>query len=81
MADANALDAIATATSKEGFGMSNYYADAKNPLTGKIERALFIDDYFGKHRYGVQFENLAGWVYRLNEIEIPDREAPDVEKN
>ncbi len=35
--------------------MSNYMADAINPRTGEIEQAIFCDDYFGKHRYGVRF--------------------------
>lgn len=36
--------------------MSSYYALTKPPITGKWKRALWIDDYFGKHLYGVQFE-------------------------
>lgn len=35
--------------------MSNYYATEEHPLTGRKERAAFLDDHFGPHRYGVHF--------------------------
>jgi hypothetical protein len=35
--------------------MSNYLYPARNPETGEVEIAMFLDDYFGKHRYGVRF--------------------------
>lgn len=35
--------------------MSTYISEAKNPQTGKIQAAVFIDDYFGHHRYAVAF--------------------------
>jgi hypothetical protein len=34
----------------------------KNPVTGEYEEAFWIDDYFGRHRYGVRFPS--GVVYR-----------------
>jgi len=37
--------------------MSNYQAKALNPRTGQIEWAQFLDDYFGKHRYGLRFND------------------------
>ena len=36
--------------------MSNYYGTAVNPATGKLEDCEFMDDYFGRHRYGVRFD-------------------------
>jgi hypothetical protein len=48
--------------------MSNYLQTTKNPLTGKWEVARWIDDYFGRHQYGVEFEG--GTVV-----------APDFQKN
>jgi hypothetical protein len=42
--------------------MSTYTAEAINPRTGKMEQATFIDDYFGRRRYGVRFAD--GQVYR-----------------
>jgi len=35
--------------------MSNFTSDAINPETGEVETAEFLDDYYGKHRYGVRF--------------------------
>ncbi len=35
--------------------MSHFNAIARHPLTGKVEMALFMDDYYGRHRYGVRF--------------------------
>jgi hypothetical protein len=35
--------------------MSSYASRAVNPATGELEPALFIDDYFGSHQYGVRF--------------------------
>ena len=47
--------------------MSSFYEDTIHPRTGKAQRALWIDDYFGKHVYGVQFEG-EEHVYRAKEI-------------
>ena len=35
--------------------MSTYITRVKNPDTGQFTDALMIDDYFGRHRYGLQF--------------------------
>lgn len=35
--------------------MSNFIKKTRNPFTGKMEDALWADDYFGKHKYGVAF--------------------------
>lgn len=48
--------------------MSNFIHCARNPKTGEIENAAFLDDYFGKHAYGVRFSD--GSVYPESEIEI-----------
>ena len=68
--------------------MSTYIDTAINPKTGKPQLALFIDDYYGSHRYGVGFKNNgtgaslhdtvskdSGYiVYHLKEIKvIPDK--------
>lgn len=42
--------------------MSNFYRFAKHPKTGKWERAYWVDDYYGRHNYGVIF-NSDGSVY------------------
>lgn len=35
--------------------MSNFLALAFNPVTRSFQVASYLDDYFGKHEYGVQF--------------------------
>lgn len=35
--------------------MSNFTGPAINPNTGKVEEAHFLDDYFGRRKYGVLF--------------------------
>ena len=52
--------------------MSNYMTTAKHPITGKVESVTMLDDYFGRHRYGVLF--VSGEVYRESEIEFTDEE-------
>lgn len=37
--------------------MSTYSKITKNPKTGKFEEARWIDDYFGPHHYGVEFQD------------------------
>lgn len=35
--------------------MSTYSQFTENPVTKRWEKALWIDDYFAHHHYGVQF--------------------------
>lgn len=35
--------------------MSTYYAYTKHPKTARWENACWIDDHYGRHRYGVRF--------------------------
>ena len=35
--------------------MSNYNTTAINPRTKLCETSTMLDDYFGKHKYGVRF--------------------------
>ena len=46
--------------------MSNFTKEVRNPFTGKIEEATFLDNYFGSREYGVKFKS--GLVYRESEI-------------
>ena len=41
--------------------MSSYYLKTKHPLTDKWEKAMWIDDYFGSHHYGVKFSDDSVW--------------------
>lgn len=50
--------------------MSNYRQASYNPATGTVMAADWLDDYFGKHMYCVQFAN-DGHVYRPEEVRIP----------
>ena len=52
--------------------MSHYFAKAINPRTGEVEGAFFIDDYFGRHQYGVKFAD--GTVHREEDVTVPDKE-------
>jgi len=54
--------------------MSNYITKAKNPITGKIEDAEFLDDYYGKHQYGVRFAD--GHTYQEEEAVGYPRPSP-----
>lgn len=44
--------------------MSCFKKNTKHPITGKWEKAEWIDDYFGEHKYGVQFSD--GSVFEAN---------------
>ncbi len=49
--------------------MSNYKGKAINPKTKKIEDAIFLDDYFGGHKYGVQFmDGKDAVIYPIEDI-------------
>ena len=47
--------------------MSSFYKKTKHPVTGSIENALWVDDHFGRHKYGVEFPD--GSVFPDWEIE------------
>ena len=50
--------------------MSNFYRSAYHPPTNTVKQASWLDDYFGKHRYGVRFDG-DETVYTPDEVEIP----------
>jgi len=50
--------------------MSNYYEDAWHPVKKTIEKAEWLDDYFGKHQYGVRF--LDGQIFKADECIVVD---------
>lgn len=55
--------------------MSNFVKYALNPKTGKAQKAHFIDDHFGQHRYGVAFRTDGGDL----EFDDPDFANHEVE--
>lgn len=50
--------------------MSNFTRVAWHPKERVARAAAHLDDYFGKHCYGVRFEG-DSHVYRPEEVEIP----------
>jgi len=48
--------------------MSNYFTRAIRPYGTEFEDVIMIDDYFGKHEYGVQFSD--GQVYSPEECKF-----------
>lgn len=52
--------------------MSTYRDLARNPATGRIEDALWIDDYFGRHQYGVEFSDGRIWPQKEVAIRVGD---------
>lgn len=57
--------------------MSNYFQLTKHPVTGEIERAEWIDDYFGRHKYGVRFPSDTPRVY---EEQLCEQITPEMER-
>lgn len=60
--------------------MSSFAAPTRHPNTGKVETAMWLDDYFGRHRYGVRFSD--GQVFNPETCpelrpERPDPQTPD----
>lgn len=51
--------------------MSSYYKPTVHPKTNRVEHAMWIDDYFGRHNYGVKFSD--DEVYRPEEVITADR--------
>lgn len=50
--------------------MSTFCAAAYHPKEKVIRKALWIDDYFAPHEYGISFDG-DDFVYRPNEVKIP----------
>ena len=55
--------------------MSSYVAQTKNPETGQWHEALWRDDYFGRHQYGVIFPD--GTVFDPSETDLEVRRDED----
>jgi hypothetical protein len=46
--------------------MSSYTRSTQHPITGKIEVAEWLDDYFGSHKYGIKFPD--GKIFKAEEF-------------
>ena len=49
--------------------MSNFTRRTIHPVTGAIEEATWLDDHFGKHRYGVRFAD--GSIHDEYDVAMP----------
>jgi len=50
--------------------MSSYYGRAVNPRNFNLENACFMDDFYGKHRYGIKFDD--GSTYPEAHVVVQD---------
>ena len=48
--------------------MSNFERLTEHPETGEMKSASWLDDYFGKHKYGVKFKG-EDKIYKESEIQ------------
>ena len=59
--------------------MSNYTAPTFHPDTGKLEQAAWMNDYYGRHQYGVRFPD--GSIHRAQECEqVGPKAAAEIER-
>jgi hypothetical protein len=56
--------------------MSSYHRSTKHPVTGEWQEAFWIDDYYGKHVYGVRFPNDEK-VYDTRDYELETKATID----
>lgn len=54
--------------------MSNFIADAIHPRTKKVEQAEWLDNHFGRHRYGIRFPD--GSIYQAEDVRTPNPDVP-----
>lgn len=52
--------------------MSNYIAPAIHPRTKEVEQAEWLDNHYGRHRYGVRFHD--GSIWPAGRVRVPDPE-------
>jgi len=57
--------------------MSTYIRRTRNPSTGQFEDALWIDDFFGRHRYGVRFPSRPARTWAANSRQWEFDDTPD----
>jgi hypothetical protein len=59
--------------------MSNFVRRTKNPDTGEYEDASWLDNHFGRHRYGVHFPS-TGKTFRETDRRWEFQNATDSER-
>ena len=60
--------------------MSNYTRRTINPKTGEYEDAIWLDNHFGHHEYGIQFIN-DGSVYEQDEVDATEEPTVSAERH
>ncbi len=50
--------------------MSDLFKSAWNPREKVVRAAIWMDDYFGRHQYGVAFDGDSR-IYKPEDVEIP----------
>lgn len=58
--------------------MSSYRAPAFNPVSALVQEATWLDNYFGPHSYGVQFDG-DGKTYHTHEVSL-EAAAKEIER-
>ncbi len=58
--------------------MSTYTKSTKHPDTGEWENAVWMDDYFGNHNYGVKFTDGSVFDPRYTELETRNENQAEV---
>jgi hypothetical protein len=56
--------------------MSTYSEKTWHPVERRLRNAQWIDDYFGRHQYGVRFDG-EDHVYRPEEVNPPAMEGSE----
>ena len=56
--------------------MSTYSKQTKHPVTGEWHEATWIDDFYGRHRYGVQFPD--GEMFNADRTKLETRDDEPV---
>jgi hypothetical protein len=58
--------------------MSSFLRYTRHPVTGKWEKAAWIDDYYGMHHYGCKFSDESvydPWKVKLSTGDLTDHEV------
>jgi len=56
--------------------MSNFTQIIKHPVTGEPVEAHFLDNHFGRHKYGIEIDNI---IYKQGDFQIRPIKERDVQ--
>jgi len=59
--------------------MSNYLKQTKHPITGEWHEAMWMDDYYSRHHYGVQFPDSK--IFNPDKTKLETRDDEPVTTN